>query len=87
MLGRIHATEASDDADKKGNPLSGWEIGQEVKGMVVGTWHESKRSAQNSIPCFELSAKPSMLSAKDTAAAIQKRLNASSLSYKNVYQG
>lgn len=87
MLGRIHATEASDEAAIKGNPISGWEVGQEVTGMVVGTWNESKRSVQNSIPCFELSAKPSMLAAKDAATAIQKRLNASSLSHKTVYQG
>ena len=87
MLGRIHAAEATDEADTKANPLSGWEIGREVTGMVVGTWHESKRSAQNTIPCFELSAKPSMLSATDPAAAIQKRLNLSSLSHKTVYQG
>lgn len=87
MLGRIHVTEATDKTHLQQSPMAGWEVGREVTGMVVGTWHESKRSAQNTIPCFELSAKPSMLATKDAAVAIQKRLNASSLSHKTVYQG
>ena len=87
MLGRIHVTEALDEINPQQNPISEWEVGQEVTGIVVGTWNENKRSAQNTIPCFELSAKSSLLTSKDLNAALQKRLNASGLSHKTVYQG
>lgn len=89
MVGRIHITEVSDDLKASKSLLSEWEVGNEVTSIVLGTWHDSRRSAHNSIPCFELATRASLLqaSAKEAHALIQKRVNASSLSHKTTYTG
>ena len=81
--------EVADGSNTLENPILDWQTGRRVEAMVIGVWHETRRSAQNTVPCFELSVKSSLLSADPGSiqAHLQKRLKASSLSHKTVYTG
>ena len=87
----MHVTESVDEGESSRvtvNPISGYTVGQEVKAVVLGVWHERGRKGHQRNSAVELTMRPTAVAAaEENQRRKDLRLTASNVSTTATYTG